>query len=88
MKLTQGQTQKLAEMGEAEIAPKQTGWTSKIRFNRWQNYGKDRLYYSFSHTNRHGKPVGHSKGKGYIDLQTGEVEAPPNDRRIIKSLVA
>jgi hypothetical protein len=87
MKLTKEQVQELIEKGQAEIPAKHTGWTSTIRFNRWTKYGKDRLYYSFSHTNRHGKPSGHSKGKGFINVQTGEVEAPPSDRGLIRNLV-
>jgi hypothetical protein len=87
MKLTQEQLEQIRGMEEAEITPKHTGWKRIMRFNRWQNYGKDRLYYAFIDYGRNGQQRNYSKGKGYIDLQTGSVEAPPADRRLIKNLL-
>ena len=74
-------------IGTHEIAPKQTGWKSTITFKLWEKYGKSRLYYSFQHYNRQGRPAGRNDGKGYIDLDSGEIKAPPSDRRIIKKLL-
>jgi hypothetical protein len=87
MKLTSEQAQELIEMQEAEVNPKHTGWTRKIRFNRWTKYGKDRLYYSITDYDRKGKNRNHYTGKGYIDLQSGEVTAPPSERIMLKGLI-
>lgn len=74
-------------IGTHEIAPKHTGWKRTISFHLWENYGKRRLYYSFREYNRQGRPAGHNQGQGYIDLDSGEIEAPPSDRIIIRKLL-
>ena len=84
--LSQKQIEKMIAIEEAEINAKYSGGSSKIKFNRWQKYGKDRLYYSFQHVTKSGN-FKHHKGNGYIDLETGEVSAPPSDCVIIKKLV-
>jgi hypothetical protein len=88
MKLTQEQIQAINKMQEVKIAPKHTGWRSVIRFNRWEKYGHVRLYYSFAHYDRNGQMRNSSKGKGYIDLNSGEVKAPPSDKILIKKALA
>lgn len=70
-----------------QIASKYAGGKSEISFRLWENYGQRRLYYSFQHYNRQGRPTGHNQGKGYIDLDSGEIVAPPSDRIVIRKLV-
>jgi len=70
-----------------KIPSKYAGGKSEISFSLWEKSGKSRLYYSFRHYNRRGRPAGSSQGKGYIDLETGEIVAPPSDRIIIRRLL-
>ena len=70
-----------------KIPSKYPGGKSEISFSLWEKYGKRRIYYSFWHYNRRGKPAGSSQGKGYIDLGTSEIIAPPSDRIIIRRLL-
>jgi len=88
MKLTQEQMEQLKQIGRMEIPPKHTGWMSYIDFRPWEGHGLKRLYYNFSHYNRDGRPSGHSQGKGFIDLNTGEVQAPPSDKRLIRKILS
>ena len=70
-----------------EVPSKYAGGRTEVRFSLWEKYGKSRLYYSFQHYDRHGRPTGHHEGRGYIDLESGEIVAPPSDRIMIRKLV-